>query len=202
MRAFSAKKVASGSAALYTKPYQEKCARKCRESLKKCLLAYDPASGSSVDARDIAKSQGLVVQEIGRKRSAAGAGSGGYAGAAADAARPLVAAGAAAAGKSRTGFPQATSYLGRELANGLSKLGKHGQFSGFGGIALNLYNGNYQDALYSGVDYFVYSKLAEVGAAGSIDTLGESAAIAGSLMAAYYAAGGSQGIVESTLGCD
>jgi hypothetical protein len=51
-----------------------------------------------------------------------------------------------------------------------------------------------ENAVYSGVDYFVYQQLAEFGAAGAIETLGVSAATATG--AGYYNMGGAKGIAR------
>jgi len=121
---------------------------------------------------------------------------------AADAARPLVAVGAAAAGVNRSGFSPGAAYLGNEMAGGLAKLGSFGKVTGAFGVTLNLANGDIQGALFSSIDYFVFSGLASVGAAGAVETLGASAAMAGGTIALYYSEGGSRGLVQSALDCN
>ena len=121
-------------------------------------------------------------------------------GTAADNTRPIVAVGAIAAGASRAlSSPLATSYLARQAANALSKLGRVGTLSAQAGVAYDVVNGDYQSALYDTVDYFAYKSLADAGSDGAIETAGGSVAAAATLSLLYYNAGGSRGIVQGLI---
>ena len=122
------------------------------------------------------------------------------AGTSADVARPATALGAAAAGASKNlNSPQATSFLGSEAASGLSKLGRIGGVAAQFGIAYDVLRGDFSSTLYDTADYFTYSALADIGAAGAVETLGSSIVTSGSLALLYYNAGGARGIVQFPL---
>jgi hypothetical protein len=126
----------------------------------------------------------------------------GNAGTVADAVNPAVALASAAAGGSRAlASPQALSILGNIVSEGLSTPGAVGNVAAGVGIAVDVISGDFQSALYDTADAAVYGGLALVGAGGAVETLGGSAAAAGATMASYYAAGGSRGIVQGSLGC-
>lgn len=92
-----------------------------------------------------------------------------------------------------------SEFLGEMATTALGALGRTGQLSAAFSAGLNFIRGNLGKAVYSIADYYVYSALAEAGAAGAVETGGESAAIAAAAGGAYYLAGGSGGIVQSTL---
>ncbi|MGH8138776.1 MAG: hypothetical protein ACREVV_11360 [Steroidobacteraceae bacterium] len=77
--------------------------------------------------------------------------------------------------------------------------GKAGGFAAQLGIGYDVLTEDFSSALYDTADYFAYSALAGLGAAGAIETLGGSAVAAGSLSALYYNAGGAKGIVQSAI---
>ena len=123
----------------------------------------------------------------------------GTAGSAADLTKPIVAIGATAAGVARSGYPQATAFLGGQLSTGLAVLGRAGGVAALGGVALDALNGDAQSFAFDLADYAVYTFLADVGAAGAVETLGTSVGVAGFAATNYYIQGGSKGIVQSAL---
>jgi hypothetical protein len=123
----------------------------------------------------------------------------GNAGTAADSVSPIVAVGATAAGASNVANPLATSFLGSQLASGLSALGKAGQLASAGGIAYSLISGDFQSALYGTADYFAYSALSDFGAASAIPTAGLGTATAAASSVLFFNAGGSKGLVQGAI---
>jgi hypothetical protein len=85
------------------------------------------------------------------------------------------------------------------LTGGLEAFGQSGKVTAAVGAGLSFIRGNVGGVIYSAVDYSVYSVLTEAGAAGALETLGASAGLAATTGAAYYAHGGSRGIVQSLL---
>jgi hypothetical protein len=89
--------------------------------------------------------------------------------------------------------------LGVGLAVRFSKLGRGGVLSAQLGIGYDVITGDFSSALYDTADYYAYAAIADVGAAGAVETLGGSVVAAGSLGRLYYNAGGAKGIVQSTV---
>jgi hypothetical protein len=123
----------------------------------------------------------------------------GNVGSGADAVAPIVDLGAGAAGVSRVANAQAWSFLGKQIASGLKTIGRIGTGASLLGVGADLLNGDGTSALYDGLDYFVYSKVAEVGADGAIESAGATAALSAATLAAYYNAGGSRGLVQGVI---
>lgn len=124
------------------------------------------------------------------------------AGTAADLGRGAVTIGSAAATGARSLAPyaQGLAAFGRALSEGLGKVAVYGTGIAQFGIAYDAVKGNYQAVVYDSIDYSVYSGLADVAATGEV-TAGTSTAAAAVAAAAYYSQGGSQGIIQSALGC-
>ena len=123
----------------------------------------------------------------------------GNAGSTADLVQPVIASGAIAAGTSNVANPIATSFLGSQLASRLEAVGQLGKFASGFGIAYSLVTGDYQSALYGVADYYAYSGLATFGAASAVPTAGLGTAAAAGTALLYYNAGGSKGLVQSTI---
>ena len=114
-------------------------------------------------------------------------------------AKPFVNIAAAAAGASRTYQGQANAFLRNQLSSMLSKAGRAGSFAAGLGVLADLANGDKRSAVFDAVDYLVYSTVAEIGAAGAVETLGGSAALSAATLGMYYHSGGSKGLVQSTF---
>jgi hypothetical protein len=120
-------------------------------------------------------------------------------GSAADFTSSIIAVGATAAGASRVTYPQATSFLVGELASGLSAIGQFGKSAAGFGIIFSAVTGDFQSALYGVGDYYVYAGLGSFGASSAVPTAGLGTAAAAGAALLYYNAGGSKGLVQSTI---
>jgi hypothetical protein len=92
------------------------------------------------------------------------------------------------------------TFLQGELQALTNKLGTLAKVATLATVARRAMDGNYEGAVYAGVDAFVTRRIVAMAALAAPESAGGSLALGAGVLAMYAQAGGSQGIVETIIG--